>query len=231
MKCKICSNEVRIILDRQFGYNYAYCGSCEFMSRQESQIVSPDREKQEYQTHNNTLEQDGYVEMLNRFLDKSVFPYTVELERKKGGRSNLRALDFGSGPGDCVLAHLLKQNGFQADTYDLFFAPEKVYRDRIYDVITCTEVLEHLKNPFKALRLFKKHLEPGGVLAVTTLFHSVSEDVPGGEEAFQDWWYRRDVTHISFYRPRTFEVIGEKLGFELIYLDDRNTITYRKPQE
>lgn len=147
----------------------------------------------------------------------------------KSGRGKT-ALDYGSGPGDCVLAHVMREeSGFSTDIYDVYFSPEKVFEGKQYDLITCTEVLEHLTQPLEVLGLLKQHLKPRGILALMTLFHPVGEDNPGGEEQFQDWWYRRDITHICYYRPRTFHEIGERLGMKLLTMDERNTLSYTLP--
>ena len=41
----------------------------------------------------------------------------------------------------------------------------------LYDVIVCTEVLEHTKQPWKATKELHRLLKPGGILAVTTPFN------------------------------------------------------------
>jgi len=97
-----------------------------------------------------------------------------------------------------------------------------VYEGRLYDFIVSTEVIEHVKDPKAILELFHEHLKPGGVAAIMTLFHE-DED-----EKFLKWWYRRDVTHISFFIRRTFEVLAEEIGFDLVFCDDKRYITLRK---
>lgn len=49
-------------------------------------------------------------------------------------------------------------------------------------------------------------LEPGGWLAVLTTFQT--EDA-----AFAGWHYRRDPTHVVFYRPQTFRRIARRHGW------------------
>jgi hypothetical protein len=44
-----------------------------------------------------------------------------------------------------------------------------------------------------------------------TLFH------PNNDIDFMDWFYARDRSHISFYTPKTLEMIGELSGLKLIY--------------
>lgn len=41
-------------------------------------------------------------------------------------------------------------------------------RDNTFDVVLCSEVLEHLLKPYKALREFKRVLKTGGILILTT---------------------------------------------------------------
>jgi len=191
----------------------------------EAKIVPPEREKTEYSTHRNTLDNEGYVNMFLEFIKKAVTPF----QTNPGQTGTRTALDFGSGPGDCVLAHVLREEwGYEVDIYDVYFAPEKVYTGKTYDLITCTEVLEHLKNPVDTLRLLKQHLNPGGILALMTLFHPVSEDKPEGGEMFQQWWYRRDVTHIGFFRPKTLRFIAHLLEMKPLMMDERNTVTFQK---
>ena len=152
--------------------------------------------------------------MFKKFIDKAITPYLDNPHNKK-------ALDFGCGPGP-VLAVLLRRMGLEVDIYDIYFAPEKVYENKTYDLITATEVFEHLKDPFSSTNLLKNHLKEGGILAVMTLFH------PDNTSEFKKWWYRRDPTHISFYRPETFKVLGGLLGLEILMCDDKNTLVMRK---
>ncbi|UCH97166.1 MAG: hypothetical protein JSV88_10035 [Candidatus Aminicenantes bacterium] len=72
-----------------------------------------------------------------------------------------------------------------------------------------------------------------GILAVMTLFHPVYElsAAPGQlpcETVFKDWWYRRDPTHISFFRPETFYYIARLLDMTILIMDQKNTVSFRK---
>ncbi len=152
--------------------------------------------------------------MLEQFIAKSIHPFHPHIQT---------ALDFGSGPGP-VLASLLKKRGYDVHVYDPYFAPEKIYFGHTYDLITCTEVLEHLKNPFETLTLLKELLNPGGILAIMTLFHPLQ--TPVAAQFFQ-WWYRRDATHISFFTPKTFHYIAKVLNLELMMIDQKNTLSLK----
>jgi len=173
----------------------------------ESKIVRPDQEKKEYSFHQNSMENEGYVQMFREFINKAIEPYKSQIST---------ALDFGAGPGP-VLAELLRQEGFKTDIYDKHFAPEKIYQNKKYDLITTTEVFEHLKDPVATLKLLKSLLNKDGILAIMTLFH------PNDEEGFKKWWYRRDSTHIAFYTPKTFQYLASLVNLQVKMSDKKNT--------
>ncbi|UMZ72925.1 class I SAM-dependent methyltransferase [Natranaerofaba carboxydovora] len=218
-RCKICDNYTDAWIDEQFGIDYYYCNYCKIIFMDENSVVSSDKEIEVYNQHDNNLENKGYVKMFENFIDKAILPYYQKKNKK--AENIKKALDFGCGPGP-VLAVLLRQQGFEVDIYDIYFAPEKVYENKTYDLITSTEVFEHLMDPLETCKLLTKHLKEDGILAIMTLFH------PESIKKFNNWWYRRDPTHISFYRPETFEVMADKLGLEVLDYDDKNTLVMKK---
>ncbi len=206
MKCKICNNATKTICNNNIFYES--CSTCQAIILQKSFIVSDKREKAQYENHNNSFESKGYVEMFEKFLN-----YFWQNLAKNA----TDALDFGSGPGP-VLAQIMENRALHVDIYDKFYQPKKIYLDRKYDLITSTEVFEHLQNPLDTLHLFKKHLKKGGLIAIMTLFHD------NNEENFWNWWYRRDPTHILFYTPKTFEVMADMCGLKILKCDDRRVV-------
>ena len=91
---------------------------------------------------------------------------------------------------------------------------------RTYDFLVCTEVLEHLRRPAEDLVRLDGLLKPGGLLGVMT---GVLED----DAAFPGWWYRKDFTHICFYRPETLDWIAERFGWTLTR-PSRDAALFRK---
>lgn len=177
-------------------------------------LLSHKEEKKRYLEHNNTLKNKGYKEMLKKFIESGVSPYI-----KRSDKKNLQVLDFGCGPGP-VLKLLLEKKDIAVDIYDPYFFPDKVYLNKRYDLITATEVVEHLKNPLFAWDLYVEHLRKNGCLAVMTLFHP-------GVENFLNWWYRNDPTHICFYSKKTFQWIETKYPFKIMHSNDYNIIVMR----
>jgi hypothetical protein len=202
LSCKICGAKTREIRHNKLKTSYSQCKLCEFISKDENAIISSQEELKIYNYHNNSIENEKYVAYFKDFLDNAVLPHF------NGARFGL---DFGSGPSPVLAMILERDYGFDMDIHDLFYSPEKPYKDKQYNLITCTEVIEHLKNPLAYFRLFKELLHDGGILAIMTLFH------PNNDIDFMDWFYVRDRSHISFYTPRTLEMIGELIGLKLIY--------------
>lgn len=212
MKCEICGHQTIPIKDKQFDLIYHSCDHCKFIAQDRGMLVSFEDERQEYDYHNNSIEDEGYVNYFRKFIETSLLPY---VEGNKG-------LDYGSGP-EPVLATLLERDyKMEMTIYDLHYQPEKRHEGEMYDFITSTEVIEHVTDPLSMLQTFYEHLKPGGITSIMTLFHKDNQD------QFLDWWYRRDITHISFFMKRTFEVMAERIGFELVQCDDRRMVTLKK---
>ena len=56
-----------------------------------------------------------------------------------------------------------------------------------------------------------------GCLGIMTLRH----DTAG---SFNDWWYKNDITHISFYSLQTWQWLAEKYSLKLVHYTDRVAI-------
>lgn len=212
MICKICDHETILVYDKQFDINYYRCEHCEFLFMDSEAIVSFEEERAIYDTHENSIENQGYVDMFKNFLDKCVLPF------KQTGS----LLDFGSGPEPVLIQVINRDYNFETQHYDLHYAPDKVYEGQMYDVIVSTEVVEHISDPLPVFELLTSHLKPNGIFAFMTLYH-LNDDLH-----FSDWWYRRDETHISFFTLKTLEVIAAKCGCEVIYTDNKRLTTFRK---
>ena len=203
MNCKICNKPATPFIDERNKWEFFHCKECEFIFKNPICYVDKTNELKQYQHHNNTIESPGYVEMFEKFIDATFHPHMPKIKT---------ALEFGSGPGP-VLSELLKQRGLDVDIYDKFFSPQKIYENKKYDLITSTEVIEHIESPLEVFELFSKHIKKNGYLALMTQFHK------NEQEDFKKWWYKNDPTHICFFRPRTFEVLALACGFEVLSND------------
>jgi len=198
--------------DKKKELNYYRCQDCGFVYLDDNHRVDSMEEKRKYDQHNNSLENEGYVQMFEDFIELAIAPYLKKIQT---------ALDFGSGPTP-VFSELLKRRGLEVDIYDLYYAPKKVYEEREYDLITSTEVFEHLSKPLETLQLLTEHLKENGYIVLMTKFP------PKEDEAFLNWWYRRDPTHISFFTPKSFEVMAQKVGLKVLKTINDNVVVFQK---
>ena len=107
--------------------------------------------------------------------------------------------------------------------YDPIFHADASELERQYDFITCTETVEHFHQPHAEFRKFNKLLISGGWLGVMTNFQT-------DDAQFAQWHYRRDPTHVTFYREATFTCIAADLGWHCKF-PARNIVLMRKPRE
>jgi len=200
MRCLICGNDTISYPHPKFDMLFHECEHCQFIFKNVKNYPSEELEFQKYEEHQNDDGNLGYVNFLTNFIDSAIIPYI-----KKG-----KALDFGSGPNPVLAKILTNDYFFDVDIYDYFYAPNKVYESKLYDLITSTEVVEHLRNPLEAFQLFYNHLNPNGVLSILTLFH------PNQREELFQWHYIRDVTHLCFFTPVTMKKIADICNFEFL---------------
>ena len=211
MSCLICGGDTFLLEDRQLPFTYHVCKECEFIFKDPTSRITIEEEANEYGRHNNTMESTGYVNMFKDLINEHIAP--LNIERK--------VLDFGSGPGP-VLYQLLLQSGYDTSHYDPFYFQDFAYRENKYQLITSTEVVEHFFDPMKEFKHLSNLLEDGGYLLIMT--HIRNKDL----EVFLNWWYRRDVTHVSFYHLKTLEYIAKVCGLTLIKHNDKNIILFQK---
>ena len=211
-RCKICQGMTTSMSDIKKYLDYYRCKNCGFIYLDDALIVNAKSEKAHYDKHENGFESLGYVEMFEKFIDKAIEPYFKNIES---------ALEFGCGSGP-VLAELLRRKGLKVDQYDLYYFPKKVYEGKKYDLITSTEVFEHLKEPITILKTLVNSLNSRGYIIIMTQFP------PSGDRDFLDWWYRRDITHISFFTPKSLEIMGNSMGLKCINVIAPNIVVFQK---
>lgn len=70
--------------------------------------------------------------------------------------------------------------------------------DKSFDVILCTEVLEHLPDAVKALNEFNRILKPGGLLLLTAPFASLTHFAPYHYCGYNKYWYQYHLENLNF---------------------------------
>ena len=185
--CRVSGSSRFVCVD---GHDYWRCPSCEARFLDPSHWPPAPEEKAHYLHHENDPDDPQY----RRWLSRLARPLLDRLD------ANLSGLDYGCGPGP-ALAAMLREAGHEMALYDPLFFPDPEPLDRAYDFITCTEVVEHFHRPAEEFGRLDAMLRPGGWLAVMTCFQT-------DDARFAEWHYRRDPTHVVFYRETTLRVIA-----------------------
>lgn len=196
MQCPVCDSASVRLFQHVDARSYWRCDACEVTFLDPSQLPDATTEQAQYRLHRNDPNDPAYRNFLARLAD----PLLSRLAPAS------RGLDYGCGPGP-ALAAMLREAGHSVALYDpLFYNDADVLRRR-YDFITCTEVAEHFHHPVAEFARLNALLDPGGWLAVMTRF--LPDDC-----TFARWHYRRDPTHVVFYREATFRVIAQRHGWQ-----------------
>ncbi len=198
--CSLCGGGQLEDFWRDERRNYIRCTRCALIFVPARYHVSASEERAEYDLHENDSSDPGY----RQFLGRLVQPLLARLV------PGARGLDFGCGPGP-TLSIMLDEAGFAMDVYDVFYANDRQIFERRYNFITATEVVEHFANPQFELERLYQMLEPGGMLAVMT-------KLALGKDAFANWHYKNDKTHVAFFSRETFAWLARQLGSTLEFL-------------
>ena len=156
MKCHICNEESERFIVKRKKWEKAYyrCPSCEYIFIDPEELLDTKEELGRYEEHNNSIEDAGYRNYFKRFIEFSM----------EGIDRDADILDYGSGP-QPVLASVMQELGYNnVDIYDKYYHDVKLDNDKKYDVITSTEVVEHIYDPMPQLKDVVSKLKKGGPL-------------------------------------------------------------------
>ncbi|MFQ5450027.1 MAG: class I SAM-dependent methyltransferase [Nitrospinaceae bacterium] len=203
MTCPLCNSKSDFLLTGE-GREYWLCRCCALIAVPKKFFLSREEEKNRYLQHNNSLENEGYVNMFQNKIDviKTLCPGIKTV------------LDYGCGYAP-VLKTLLRGEGFAVEAYDPLFFPDGISQSE-FDLIISTETFEHFKDPGKEVSSLVSRLAPKGFLAVMTRFYPHGEGGSAGQN-FHSWYYKRDPTHIAFYRQETFSWIARTFGLRVVH--------------
>lgn len=204
-ECPLCLNhETRPYSADKFR-RFEICLSCSLIFVPRSELVSPESEKERYDAHHNDEDDSGY----HKYLNGIATSIRTHLPPKAKG------LDFGCGR-TTVLADKFSELAHPTDSYDVYFKQDERVWDKKYDFIVLSEVIEHLREPRKEMERLASLLTPSGLIFIKTKFS------PETKEAFDQWFYKRDITHIQFFNPPSMNYLKYFLkmkDFELIDSD------------
>lgn len=196
--CPLCSAKQNRELKTTGQRQYYFCKFCHLIFLDRQYLPEPAEEVNRYREHRNSPDDPGYV----NFLNKAILPALPYL------KPGMQGLDYGCGPAPVLAQQLSQKHQIACEYYDPFFFPD--LPDRQYDFIFSTEAFEHFFEPAREIEKLHQRLRPGAYLCLMTQCWESLED-------FDQWWYRRDLTHVSFYHRETIRYISENWRMKLIY--------------
>lgn len=198
---------------------FHHCPRCDLVFVPPQWHLSAAAQKRRYLRHRNSIEDPGYVAMLNR-------PIAM---LRRHAHDLRRILDYGCGPTP-VLVELLTRAGYDATGHDPIFQPLPKPRQSArtdskaptshateehpppFDAVISVETFEHFAEPRTEIDRILTLLQPHGYLAIMTHFHP-------GPHGIHDWWYARDPTHVAFYSHKTIDWICDQFYLDLLHRD------------
>ena len=177
------------------GKDYWRCEACAARFLDQRHLPTREEERAHYLHHENHPDDPGYRD----FLSRIAAPLLARLS------PGARGLDYGCGPGP-ALAAMLREAGHNVALYDPFFHPDPTPLSEIYDFVTCTETVEHFHRPAIEFERLMALVRPGAWLAIMTCFQT-------DDARFQGWHYRKDPTHVVFYREETLRYLAASRGW------------------
>ena len=172
--------------------HHLQCKQCALIFVPPESLPSLEEEQAQYDLHENSPNDIGYRNFLNRLAG----PLLDRLKPESSG------LDFGCGHGP-TLSVMLKEADHQVKLYDPIYHPNDHLLSQSYDFITATEVLEHLHKPAIELEILFNALKNDGWLGIMT---KRALD----KESFTRWHYIQDPTHVCFWSEATFNWLADQ---------------------
>jgi len=101
------------------------------------------------------------------------------------------------------------KNVFQGTIDNLDDVMQRMNQSRI-NLVTMTDVIEHLLDPLGDLKKLSSYQEPGDYMVIQTV------DIGSvGYKLFRKWWYHIHAQHTFYFDERMLKMFFRKLGYEV----------------
>ena len=131
----------------------------------------------------------GFAQSPNKYIDSP--------ERIVG--ADLRSTNARSGYGEEVIANVLEL--------------DQALGARVFDTVICGELIEHLEDPYQALRRIRRVIAPGGQLLLSTPNPLGFPVIFAEMTRTRQFFYTKE--HAHYFLPRWMVRILEHTGFEV----------------
>jgi len=228
LTCFICAGTDFVSRFPKYGGEYYQCQNCKLLisSLRSEAVDRHDRDS----SFSGAAERDLNINIEKEYSEKSQKKFTRELQKLELFRQTGHLLDIGCGTGGFLYAagkagwkcrgtEVSKQaaNAAKKKNINVFLGPLEAdsQKAELVDIIRMNDVIEHLQDPAKDIRLCHELLRPGGLLLLTTVninsatFHFLQDQ----------WRYIDPRYHIHLFTHNNLRDMLEKNGFSVISLE------------
>jgi hypothetical protein len=195
--CPLCSSPNSQLYHEDKFRTFHLCQDCSLVFVPREKILAFDEEAARYEAHENDEFDPGY----RNYMEQTASGIRHHLPASAHG------LDFGCGK-TLILSKIFKSYGIDVDSYDLYFHPKEEIWSKKYDFVVLSEVIEHLKEPSSLMVRLSGILNPHGQIFVKTKLY------PPEPEAFSNWFYKRDLTHVQFFSYGSLKTLADQMGMQ-----------------
>ncbi len=229
LDCPLCNHQATFFFadPKNYQHRYHHCLHCDLVFVDPECRLDDEAEKARYDMHIND-DSEHYVNFLSRLatpmlnqLSNRATPVKQIKQDKPIKQIKFSGLDFGSGKSQ-AMAKLFRRAGHSCQCYDIFYYPEHALLTKSYDFIVASEVIEHLYQPQTVIEQWLAMLKPNGILGIMT-------GLRPDDDAFGNWWYKNDPTHVSLFSRKTFAYLQKHYHLSCLY-EAKNVLLFEKGQ-
>ncbi|WKZ26021.1 MAG: class I SAM-dependent methyltransferase [bacterium] len=226
-KCPICKSKRNTKYWAMHGYKLSRCKECEFVWDSNHQVdVLLQYDKSYFQNDNPKGGYTNYFEGM-RINKRTFIDRLKKIEKKLKFKGRL--LDVGAALGDCleVATHLGWKDSYGVEVSEFAVSQAKKrgvtnikntvledsgYPRNNFDIITYQDVIEHVSNPIKELKIAYKYLKKDGLIFLVTpdiggLWHKLLKSM---------WYHYKPGEHIMYFTQGSLRLALEMAGFKNI---------------
>jgi SAM-dependent methyltransferase len=193
--CRVCNNHAVIVFEDS--RPFYLCDNCGLIFT--DCPLSREETVQHYQSqHANVFDWHNEAKRVLEAVRFAVIPRKI--------------LDYGSGSG--FLADEFRSMGYDVDNYEPMLHGDFMSENygNNYDLVILKEVIEHVEDVVKVINRICSVTRPGGSIFIGTLMtDAIINESDKFKESFNNWWYKDDQSHISFFCQLTFEHICREI--------------------
>jgi SAM-dependent methyltransferase len=168
----------------------------------------------------------SYLATAGHFQGRAAYLDEVERHLLHVVPTSPRILDWG---GDCGINTPLRFRARAIDVYDISGVETCPEARRVslneclskeYDLITCSQVLEHVPNPVGMLREIKHAMRSGTILYLEVPLEEIfrSETATGPRGRAKRHWHE----HVNFFSPASLQALARVCGLRVLAHDTLN---------